>query len=226
MDQFEKEENQTILEQKVILIKHFLDEAVKCFGEKEFQEALEQCIVVITLVREMIVVVNKERFWQREAITLEEAQRKVPLRHVMWYELKEKYLPRTKQLLEEMQQNLQEKATCKEKGTVTTLHETINGGLREQLELLKDIIADREEVRLQRQNKNGLPASRIPAMSIAELDLSLRAENCLRRVGIETVDQLTKTSAEELKKVRNFGAKCLQEVLEKLAARNLSLRKE
>ena len=93
MDQFEKEENQTILEQKVILIKHFLDEAVKCFGEKEFQEALEQCIVVITLVREMIVVVNKERFWQRKAITLEEARRKVPPRHVMWYELKEKYLP-------------------------------------------------------------------------------------------------------------------------------------
>ena len=93
MNQFEKEKAQTVLEQKAILIKHFLDEAVDCFGEKNFQEALEQCIVIITLVREMIVVVNRERFRQREAITLEEAQRKVPPRHVMWYELKEKYLP-------------------------------------------------------------------------------------------------------------------------------------
>ena len=92
MNQFEKEEAQTILEQKAILIKHFLDEAVDCFDEKNFQEALEQFIVVITLVREMIVVVNRERFRQREAITLEEAQRKVPPRHVMWYELKENFM--------------------------------------------------------------------------------------------------------------------------------------
>ena len=226
MDQFEKKEAQTILEQKVILIKHFLDEAVKCFGDKSFQEALEQCIVIITLVREMIVEVNKERFRQREAITLEEAQRKIPPRHVMWYELKEKYLPCTKLLLEELQQNLPGKATYKKNGTVTRLHETVNAGLREQLELLKNIIEDREEVRLRRLNSNELPVPLIPAMSIAELDLSLRSENCLRRAGIETVDQLTKTSAEELKKIRNFGAKCLQEVLEKLAAQNLSLREE
>ena len=187
MEQFE-EETQTALERKTILTKHFLDEAVKRFGEKEFQEALEQLLVVITLVREMTGAVNKERFRQREAVSPEKAQRRIPPRHVMWYELKDKYLPRAALLL---------------KGPGPGSPAT--GG---------------------RGGKGTAAPQTKPPTSIAELDLSIRAENCLRRVGIETVEQLTETPVEELKKIRNFGARCLQEVKEKLAARNLYLREE
>ena len=219
MDQMEKEETQAILEEKVILIKHFLDEAVKSFGENEFQAALEQCIVILALVREMIVVVNKERFWQREAISLEEAQRKIPPRHVMWYELKEKYLPRAKLLLEELKQNQQMSAGRGRTGG-DVLRGFINDGLTEPL-------TDPKETRRSGYKNNGLrepPA--IPPMNIEELGLSVRAENSLHRGGIETVEELTKIKASELKMLRNFGAKCLQEVTEKLAALNLSLREE
>ena len=219
MDQIEKEATQTILEQKVILIKHYLDEAVKCFGEKNFQEALEECIVIITLVREMIVAVNKERFWQREAISLEEAQRKVPPRHVMWYELKEKYLPRAKLLLEELKKN-QQMGEGRGRTGDEVLHGFINDGLAEPL-------TDSKETRHSGYKRNVLrEPPDVPPLSIEELGLSVRAENSLHRGGIETVEELTKKKASELKMLRNFGAKCFQEVTEKLAALNLSLREE
>ena len=54
----------------------------------------------------------------------------------------------------------------------------------------------------------------------------MRAENCLHRVGIETIGQLTAKTAGELRMIRNFGQKCLAEVREKLAEKNLTLREE
>ena len=61
-------------------------------------------------------------------------------------------------------------------------------------------------------------------MTIEELDLSVRSYNCLKRAGINTVAELTRKTEEDMMKVRNLGKKSLQEVKEKLAALNLSLR--
>jgi len=59
--------------------------------------------------------------------------------------------------------------------------------------------------------------------SLAELDLSVRATNCLETEGITTVRDLVTRTDEELLQVRNFGDTTLREVKQKLAERNLSL---
>ena len=53
---------------------------------------------------------------------------------------------------------------------------------------------------------------------IEELDFSVRAYNCLKRAGINTVEDLTNRSEEDMMKVRNLGRKSLEEVIAKLAA--------
>ncbi len=62
-------------------------------------------------------------------------------------------------------------------------------------------------------------------MTIDELDLSVRAFNCLKRAGINTVGELVQKSQEDMMKVRNLGKKSLEEVGQKLAVLGLSLRK-
>ena len=62
-------------------------------------------------------------------------------------------------------------------------------------------------------------------MSIDDLDLSVRSNNCLRRAGINTVEELTQKSEEDIMKVRNLGKKSLDEVKKKLSDLGLSLRK-
>ena len=61
-------------------------------------------------------------------------------------------------------------------------------------------------------------------MTIEELDLSVRAYNCLKRAGINTVAELVQRNQEDMMKVRNLGRKSLEEVEQKLEALNLSLR--
>ncbi len=61
-------------------------------------------------------------------------------------------------------------------------------------------------------------------MNIDELELSVRSYNCLKRAGINTVEELTNRSAEEMMKVRNLGRKSLDEVLAKLKEFGLHLR--
>jgi DNA-directed RNA polymerase subunit alpha len=65
---------------------------------------------------------------------------------------------------------------------------------------------------------------RLMEMTIEELDLSVRSYNCLKRAGINTVEELIMKTEEDMMKVRNLGKKSLQEVKEKLATLNLSLR--
>src|SRR6201988_589213 len=60
-------------------------------------------------------------------------------------------------------------------------------------------------------------------MSLAELELSVRATNCLESEGITTVRDLVSRTDEELLEVRNFGETTLREVKTKLAERNLYL---
>jgi DNA-directed RNA polymerase subunit alpha len=61
-------------------------------------------------------------------------------------------------------------------------------------------------------------------ITIEELDLSVRSYNCLKRAGINTVEELIKRNEEEMMKVRNLGRKTLEEVEQKLATLGLALR--
>ena len=61
-------------------------------------------------------------------------------------------------------------------------------------------------------------------MTIEELDLSVRAFNCLKRAGINTVAELVQRNQEDMMKVRNLGKKSLEEVEQKLVALGLSLK--
>ena len=65
---------------------------------------------------------------------------------------------------------------------------------------------------------------KVMEMTIEELDLSVRAYNCLKRAGINTVSELVQRNQEDMMKVRNLGRKSLEEVEQKLEALNLSLR--
>lgn len=61
-------------------------------------------------------------------------------------------------------------------------------------------------------------------MTIEELELSVRSFNCLKRASINTVEELTQRTEEDMMKVRNMGMKSLVEVKNKLAELGLSLK--
>lgn len=61
-------------------------------------------------------------------------------------------------------------------------------------------------------------------LMIEDLDLSVRSYNCLKRAGIQTVDELTQKTEEEMMRVRNLGKKSLKEVKDKLAEMGLSFK--
>ena len=67
---------------------------------------------------------------------------------------------------------------------------------------------------------------KILEMTIEELDLSVRSYNCLKRAGINSVDELIQRNEEDMMKVRNLGKKSLEEVINKLNELGLSLRKD
>ena len=78
-----------------------------------------------------------------------------------------------------------------------------------------EIMVEKEE-----ESKN-----KILEMTIEELDLSVRSYNCLKRAGLNSVEELTRKTEEDMMKVRNLGRKSLEEVEQKLASLGLSLRK-
>ena len=61
-------------------------------------------------------------------------------------------------------------------------------------------------------------------LAIEELDLSERPRNCLKRARVDTIGQLVQKSEDDLLAITNFGAKSLEEVIQKLDERGLSLR--
>ncbi len=63
-------------------------------------------------------------------------------------------------------------------------------------------------------------------MTIEELDMSVRSFNCLKRAGIDTVEDLTKKTEADMIKVRNLGKKSLEEVIQKLRSLGLDLKRE
>jgi DNA-directed RNA polymerase subunit alpha len=74
------------------------------------------------------------------------------------------------------------------------------------------------EVGAEDQEINGLP--------IADLNLSVRARKCTTKLGINTIGDLVRRTAEDLLECKNFGVTSLNEVREKLAERSLKLRGE
>jgi len=64
---------------------------------------------------------------------------------------------------------------------------------------------------------------KVMEMNIDELELSVRSYNCLKRAGINTVEELTNKTPEDMMKVRNLGRKSLDEVLAKLKELGLQL---
>ena len=63
-------------------------------------------------------------------------------------------------------------------------------------------------------------------MTIEELDMSVRSFNCLKRAGIDTVEDLINKTEDDMIKVRNLGKKSLEEVIEKLHSLGLDLKRE
>ncbi|MBR6530830.1 MAG: DNA-directed RNA polymerase subunit alpha [Clostridia bacterium] len=63
-------------------------------------------------------------------------------------------------------------------------------------------------------------------MTIEELDVSVRSFNCLKRAGIDTIEDLISHSEADMIKVRNLGKKSLEEVIQKLASLGLTLRQD
>jgi len=66
--------------------------------------------------------------------------------------------------------------------------------------------------------------AKVLEMTVEELDLSVRSYNCLKRAGINSVEELIQRTEEDMMKVRNLGKKSLEEVRRKLAELGLSLR--
>ncbi len=72
--------------------------------------------------------------------------------------------------------------------------------------------------------KNDQGKEKALEMTIEELDLSVRSFNCLKRANINTVEDLTNKTEDEMMKVRNLGRKSLDEVIDKLTKLGFSLR--
>ena len=95
--------------------------------------------------------------------------------------------------------------------------------MQEHLKLFVDL-NDSAEVMDILVEKPGNPATQALEMTIEELELSVRSFNCLKRAAINTVEELTMKSEEDMMKVRNLGKKSLDEVKHKLEELGLSLR--
>ena len=76
------------------------------------------------------------------------------------------------------------------------------------------------EIKIEKEDNE---KEKVLEMSIDELELSVRSYNCLKRAGINTVQELTNKTSEDMMKVRNLGRKSLEEVLAKLKELGLSL---
>lgn len=97
--------------------------------------------------------------------------------------------------------------------------------LTEHLNLFVDLsdAGSNTEIMVEKDDKG---KEKVLEMTIEELDLSVRSFNCLKRAGINTVEDLINKSEEDMMKVRNLGRKSLEEVVWKMASLGFSLRKD
>ncbi len=109
-------------------------------------------------------------------------------------------------------------------GTITPSDAVSLGAkiLNEHLNLFIDLSesAKNAEIMIQKEESKKV---KVLETTIEELDLSVRSYNCLKRAGINTVQDLTNRSENDMMKVRNLGRKSLEEVIAKLDSMGLSL---
>ena len=87
--------------------------------------------------------------------------------------------------------------------------------LSDAVEIIEDVVVEEKP-----------DTSEILSMKIEDMELSVRSFNCLKRAGINTVEDLCNKTESEMMKIRNLGNKSLVEVHERLEAMGLSLRKD
>ena len=97
--------------------------------------------------------------------------------------------------------------------------------LTEHLNLFVDLSADASSADIMVE-KGDQGKEKVLEMTIEELDLSVRSFNCLKRAGINTVEDITSKSESDMMKVRNLGRKSLEEVINKLASLGFTLNKD
>ena len=95
--------------------------------------------------------------------------------------------------------------------------------LSEHLSLFIDLseIANKADIMVEKEESE---KEKVLEMNIDELELSVGSYNCLKRAGINTVEELTNKTSDDMMKVRNLGRKSLEEVLAKLKELGLQLR--
>jgi DNA-directed RNA polymerase subunit alpha len=97
--------------------------------------------------------------------------------------------------------------------------------LNEHLNLFVDLSDEARNVEIMVEREE-TKKEKVLEMTIEELDMSVRSFNCLKRAGIDTVEDLTNRTEEDMIKVRNLGKKSLEEVIQKLHSLGLDLKKE
>ena len=97
--------------------------------------------------------------------------------------------------------------------------------LTEHLKLFTDLSQDASNSEIMVE-KAGDGKDKILEMTIEELDLSVRSFNCLKRANINTVEDLTEKTEEDMMKVRNLGRKSLEEVIAKLQSLGFTLKSD
>ena len=97
--------------------------------------------------------------------------------------------------------------------------------LNEHLNLFIDLSDEAKKAEIMVDREETIK-EKVLEMTIEELDMSVRSFNCLKRAGIDTVEDLTNRTEEDMIKVRNLGKKSLEEVIQKLNSLGLGLKKE
>ena len=97
--------------------------------------------------------------------------------------------------------------------------------LNEHLNLFVDLSEEAKKVDIMVESKETIK-EKVLEMTIEDLDLSVRSFNCLKRAGIDTVEDLTNRTEADMIKVRNLGKKSLEEVIQKLHSLGFDLKKD
>ncbi len=97
--------------------------------------------------------------------------------------------------------------------------------LNEHLNLFVDLSDEAKKAEIMVEREETIK-EKVLEMTIEELDMSVRSFNCLKRAGIDTVEDLTNRTEADMIKVRNLGKKSLEEVVFKLHSLGLDLKKE
>ncbi|WP_459130064.1 DNA-directed RNA polymerase subunit alpha [Guggenheimella bovis] len=112
-------------------------------------------------------------------------------------------------------------ASIKPEEAISLAAKVLNDHLALYVELTEDV--NNMEILYERDDDT---KEKVLEMTVEELELSMRSRNCLKRAGINTIEELLSKTEEEMMKVRNLGKKSLAEIKEKLEEIGLSLREK